>query len=514
MEKTYKSKFSHLISLINEERHFFKKIALLSVITGLLSLAIPLGIQLLLTFVTAQEIRISTLFILIIMVAMVFLNGYLQIVIMREGEKAEKRLFVQFGYTYLYRILNQDPTSNSRNFAKYFIEIASIQKGFSKLFIELLLTCLQLIFALILISLYHFVFLAFGLILVISLFFLFRYNFNKAMLSSYEESSYKYDLVDWLNLNELFRPTFNRDNQKLSFEKASTISENYLKAKEQHFAVLIKKQYAFLAFKVIAVGMMLISGTYLAVEQKISIGQFLATEIVIVLVISNLDKLLLSLASLFDVLTSIQKMHTFELNALRSTDTSVPKIELASIESIRVITPRLESTFNRGNAYVIDSDHPDISNLVNCLDTFLASTDIQINGKDMKLLDPQSIRPKIAWVEHNTVVLNSTLFSNLKWMSEADTTQILEASSHFGFQSFMQSNKLSFESRTHHRASIWNNQTKALLQLVRAKIQNPEVLFIQNEYIARNSELQEEIKRAFPSSLILFIHPESFNLSK
>ena len=508
MEKTYKSKFSHLISLITEEKHFFRKIALLSVITGILSLAVPLGIQLLLTFITAQEIRLSTLFILAIMVLMVLANGWLQIVIMKEAEQAEKRLFAQFAFTYLFRILNQDPKSNARNFAKYFIEIASIQKGFSKLLIELMLTLLQLIFALILISLYHFVFLAFSLLLVVSLFFLFRYNFNKAMSSSYEESSWKYDLVDWLNLNELFRSTFNRDNQKLSFEKASHISENYLRAKDQHFSVLIKKQYAFLAFKVIAVALMLISGTYLAVEQRISIGQFLATEIVIVLVISNLDKLLLSLASLFDVLTSIQKMHSFESNALIDSKNEIPKIQVTNIENIKLKTEQQTFEFTRGNFYDIDNTTADISCLLSCLDHPLASDQIQINNTEINVIDLPSLRQNMAWIDNNTVILSESIYLNLKWTSEASTESIVKAQDLFGFHHFLDEQGLTLSDKTHHRKSCWTLETKTRLQLVRAKIQDPQVLIIQNEFVNRSSELQSEIKHAFPSSIIFFAHPK------
>ena len=511
MEKTYKSKFSHLVSLIKEEKFFFRKIALLSVITGILSLAVPLGIQLLLTFITAQEIRLTTLFILAIMVIMVFVNGWLQIVIMKEAEQAEKRLFAQFAFTYLFRILNQDPRSNARNFAKYFIEIGSIQKGFSKLLIELMLTLLQLVFALILISLYHFVFLAFSLLLVVSLFFLFRYNFHKAMSSSYEESSWKYDLVDWLNLNELFRSTFNRDNQKLSFEKASHISENYLNAKDQHFAVLIKKQYAFLAFKVIAVALMLISGTYLAVEQRISIGQFLATEIVIVLVISNLDKLLLSLASLFDVLTSIQKMHSFESNALVQTQNEIPKIELDKIEEIQLKTNEQNFTFTPGNFYDLDNTTKDIHCLLSFLDQSIHTDQIQINRTELNVIDLPSLRQKMAWIDNNTVILNESIYLNLKWTSAAETAEIVRAQEQFGFHDFLNVQGLTLSDKTHHRKPCWTNETKTLLQLVRAKIQNPEVLIIQNDYINRSSDLQSEIKQAFPSSIIFFAHPKSAN---
>ena len=153
------------------------------------------------------------------------------------------------------------------------------------------------------------------------------------MQSSYEESRAKYEMVNWLSLAELFRKKFNRPNPDFAFEEANKISEDYLRSKRYHFSLLLHKQNAFLAFKIIAVGGMLLLGSILAVEQKISIGQFLGAEIVIVLVISSIEKILFSLSTIFDTLTSMKKALAFQDNKqIEFNSNEGNKIQVESID--------------------------------------------------------------------------------------------------------------------------------------------------------------------------------------
>ena len=218
MAESTSSIYKSLSELLSLEKYFIRKVILLSSLAGLFSLAIPVGVQLLLTFVTAQEVRPGMYAILLLILFFVWLNGVLQIRLMKEGEDVEQRLFAQLAYTYLGRILNQHPQSNDRSFAKYFIEISYLQKGFSKLFIDLLFASLQLTFGLLLISFYHPIFFLFGLSFVGSFVLLLRWKFNAAVQSSYEESCAKYEMVNWLSLAELFRKKFNRPNPDFALQ--------------------------------------------------------------------------------------------------------------------------------------------------------------------------------------------------------------------------------------------------------------------------------------------------------
>ena len=58
---------------------------------------------------------------------------------------------------------------------------------------------------------------------------------------------------------------------------------------------------------IVTASLLLIGGA-LVLNQEMNIGQFVAAEIIILLVIQSVEKLIIGLESLYDVLTSIEKI--------------------------------------------------------------------------------------------------------------------------------------------------------------------------------------------------------------
>lgn len=504
MAESTSSIYKSLRDLLQLEKYFIRKVILLSSLAGLFSLAIPVGVQLLLTFVTAQEVRPGMYAILALVLFFVWLNGILQIRLMKEGEDVEQRLFAQLAFTYLKRILNQDPQSQDRSFAKYFIEISYLQKGFSKLFIDLLFASLQLTFGLLLISFYHPMFFLFGLSFVLSFIFLLRWKFNAAVKSSYEESCAKYEMVNWLSLAELFRKKFNRPNSNFAFSEADKISEEYLHSKRYHFKLLLQKQNAFLAFKIIAVGGMLLLGSILAVEQKISIGQFLGAEIVVVLVISSIEKILFSLSTIFDTLTSMQKALSYQNNKqvdLQANDSN--KISLSAIEHIRLNLPE-PFKLEKGNSYVLVGSNIQCKKLLQSLDLRSENSfGIQVNDHDLKHVSVADFKNKIAWCDHLPVILEDSFFANIKWNSEASIEEVIHAAEAVGLDAFYNNSQEGIYKKTHHRESIWTLENRGLLELARAIVAKPDLLVLRNQYILQQPNFNHIIQKDFHSAIVL-----------
>jgi ABC-type bacteriocin/lantibiotic exporter with double-glycine peptidase domain len=504
MAESTSSIYKSLSELLRLEKYFIRKVILLSSLAGLFSLAIPVGVQLLLTFVTAQEVRPGMYAILLLILFFVWLNGILQIRLMKEGEDVEQRLFVQLAYTYLKRILNQNTQSNDRSFAKYFIEISYLQKGFSKLFIDLLFASLQLTFGLMLISFYHPMFFLFGLSFVISFIFLLRWKFNAAVESSYEESCAKYEMVNWLSLAELFRKKFNRPNPDFAFTEANKISEDYLQNKRFHFKLLLQKQNAFLAFKLVAVGGMLLLGSVLAVDQKISIGQFLGAEIVIVLVISSIEKILFSLSTVFDTLTSMQKALSFQNNL--QTDFSENEEHRVTIPSIDFIEMSSPSYFRMEpcNSYELTGNPSSCKKFLQSLDLRNENTfGLKCNGHDLKHVSIFDFKTKTAWCDHLPVILEDSFFANVKWNTNASNEEIIAAAELVGLNQFYENTNEGIYKNTHHRDSFWTLENRALLELARAIVSKPDLLVLRNQYILQHPRGLGIIQSEFKSSIVL-----------
>ncbi len=82
----------------------------------------------------------------------------------------------------------------------------------------------------------------------------------------------------------------------------------YLESREQHFQILRKQYVLLLFFKVIVALGLLIAGGMLVLDQQMNIGQFVAAEIIILLVIDSSEKLILNLDNIFDILSSLEKI--------------------------------------------------------------------------------------------------------------------------------------------------------------------------------------------------------------
>jgi ABC-type bacteriocin/lantibiotic exporter with double-glycine peptidase domain len=94
----------------------------------------------------------------------------------------------------------------------------------------------------------------------------------------------------------------------LPIEKVDGHVANYLKYRRKHFKVLITQSGSMIVFKTLLTGALLVLGTTLVVNRSLTLGQFVAAELVIVTVLAGVEKLIASLATIYDVLTSVDKI--------------------------------------------------------------------------------------------------------------------------------------------------------------------------------------------------------------
>ena len=81
-----------------------------------------------------------------------------------------------------------------------------------------------------------------------------------------------------------------------------------LNAREEHFVVLKQQMVYLIGFKVFIAACLLSIGGILVINQQMNIGQFVAAELIILLVIGSVEKIILCLETIYDVLTSLEKI--------------------------------------------------------------------------------------------------------------------------------------------------------------------------------------------------------------
>jgi ABC-type bacteriocin/lantibiotic exporter with double-glycine peptidase domain len=257
----------------------------------------------------------TSLVILITLVVMgVLLNGVLQMNQMKIIERIQQKIFVRYSFAFTAHIprldLQKIDSFYLPELVNRFFDIPVLQKSLSKMLLDFPLAITQIILGLLLLSFYHPAFIFFGLLLLVLLVLIFRITGNKGFQTSLEKSTYKYQVAGWLE--EMARVVkqfkFSAHNA-LHEKKADEKVVNYVEARKRHFTILLLQYKVLIAFKVIITAAMLIVGCVLLLEQQINIGQFVAAEIVIIIVINAVEKLIINLDSVYSILTSVEKIN-------------------------------------------------------------------------------------------------------------------------------------------------------------------------------------------------------------
>ena len=93
METAVNKPLKRFFGLLRLEKNNVYYIYFYSIISGLLYLSLPLGIQAIISLMFAQQISASLILLIVLVIAGVFLNGFMYILQMRVTERIQVRLF-------------------------------------------------------------------------------------------------------------------------------------------------------------------------------------------------------------------------------------------------------------------------------------------------------------------------------------------------------------------------------------------------------------------------------------
>lgn len=302
-----------LFTYITKEKKDVASIYIYAILSGLVQLSIPLGIQAIVSYVMGATM-VTSLYILIGFVVFgTFLAGFFRIRVMQIIEKIQQKLFVEYSLAFAEKL----PKTNLAATKKYylpelvnrFFDVPNLQKGISKILLEIPTALIQILFGIILLSFYHPWFLVFGALVFILVIVIFRFTSSSGIESSLKESDKKYEVASWLEDIAGSVKTF-KINSKSDTHLKGTDNRvvSYLNHRTSHFKVLLFQYWTIVLFKVLITLLMLSIGTYLLINQELNIGAFVAAEIVVLTILTAVEKLIKSLESYYDVITSLTKL--------------------------------------------------------------------------------------------------------------------------------------------------------------------------------------------------------------
>ena len=312
-ETSSKTRWQRFKELLAIDKDAVSHLYTFAILSGLLSLTLPLGIQSVIQYIQSGQIVTSWLVLVILVILGVVLTGYLQVLNLRLTENIQQQIFVYFTFDFAYRFprLNRLALKGKipSELMNRFFDIMVVQKGMSKLLLDFTQAFLQITFSLLVLSFYHPFFIGFSVLLVTLIYLVFKPIIKKGLKTSYEESTHKYKTVFWLQ--EVARADWSFrlvPKSKLNLKRLDIHSMDYLTSRSNHFTVLRFQYIWMIALKTIIVAALLGLGGYLVIERQLSLGQFVAAEVLILLILSSVEKLTQLLETFYDVFTSLEKL--------------------------------------------------------------------------------------------------------------------------------------------------------------------------------------------------------------
>jgi putative ABC transport system ATP-binding protein len=413
-----------------------------AVATGLLYLAIPLAVDAMVSniaFGGQQRVYVQALLVLAaVLGTFLFLYASIRALAFVVIERLQRRLFVRFTADLAARL----PKVTQAEFDKVhgpeltnrFFDIMTLQKAAAQLLLDGLDVILSFLIGSLVLAFYDWTLFWFDAGLLVLIAVVIRGFGRGGVNSSIEESRAKYATAGWLQQVALFSGAFKSPGgEALAEARADSYAREYLKHRRTHFKILFRQVVGLLAIEVVATTALLLWGGFLVLSGKLSIGQLVASELILTATLAASAKFGKQLETAYDLLTAVDKIgHLVDLRMERSGGSS-PNAPAPTGASVQV----------RGLHFGYSADRPvfrglDVSiesgarialfarastgstTLLDILYGLRSPSEglVEVDGLDLRQWNLESLRTAVARVAADDSIFDGTVRENVQMGNE------------------------------------------------------------------------------------------------
>lgn len=311
--------FRRLLGLLRPDLRELLVVVLFAIGVGIFTLATPV-----VTMAVVNTVAFGTLIqqLLVLCVGLLIALGLasglslLQNVIV---EFIQRRVFVRVANDLAFRLPRVDLQAFDRQhgpeLVNRFFDVLTVQKAAATLLLDGVMLGLQILIGLILLGYYHVYLLGFDLILLLCLGFLFAVLGRGAVRTAIQESIAKYAVAGWMEEVARHPIAFkSAGGTQLALEQTDMLTRVYLLNRAAHFRILIRQIGFALFLQVVANVALLGLGGWLVIQGQLTLGELVAAEIVVTLVVATFAKLGKQFEAFYDLLAAVDKLgHLLDL---------------------------------------------------------------------------------------------------------------------------------------------------------------------------------------------------------
>ena len=508
-----KSPVARILNLVKLEKSEIWSIYFYAILNGLILLTVPIDIQTIVGLVMGASFRASIYVLIVLVITAVLISGLMQINQMKIIEKIQQQLFVRYAFSYADTIpkldLKKADSTYLPELINRFFDTAPLQKSLSKILLEIPTATIQIFFGLLLLSLYHPFFIIFSFLLVLLLWLIVYYTGGKGLDTSLEESTNKYKVAAWLEeMARIIKFIKLTAGHGLHLKKTDEATVGYLKARNEHFKILLLQYRSLVAFKTAITAAMLIFGSVLLVNQQLNIGQFVAAEIVILTILNSVEKLVINLDSVYDTLTALDKLEKLTDKPLEQDGKIIlqkgpeglliegQEVSFGYTENNEVIK-KVNFQFNPGERIcIMGKGGTGKSTLLRLLDGAYTdfSGSIQVNKVPIRNYEFNSLRSNIGILLHQHDIFQGTLWENITMGREdIGIDQVVRLFEKVGLAPYFSTLSEGFDTLLDPMGQRLPKQIIHKILLVRALIPAPQLLLLEEPWSGMEGENKNRI---------------------
>lgn len=424
--------FERLLRLLSTERSDIIAIVLYILMAGLLSLAVPLASQALVNTIAAG-VFIQPLVVLTgLLLLGLLMAGFMKLMQFSIVELIQQRIFARVAT----RLANHLPRITHLSLGEHyapelvnrFFDVVTIQKTLSKLLLNFPTALLQAILGLLLMGIYSPLLLGFDIFVLLAVAFIIFVVGRNGLKNSLVESKQKYKVAGWLEDIARCQVSLKIDGEPdFLLKKTDELVVGYIHDRRAHFKVLFRQAIGNYLFQAIASAGVLAIGGWLVINRQLTLGQLVASEIVVVSVLMAFQKIILDLDEVYDLLTALDKVgHLLDMPTESDSGSElqaqtvglglVCKDVTFGYSPSRLILNGLNLTLQPGDKVsLVGASGVGKSTLAALLCGLLPaqSGSIEMNGMDVRYLQLSSLRRSVALVGDSNDVFEGSIYDNV-----------------------------------------------------------------------------------------------------
>jgi putative ABC transport system ATP-binding protein len=495
-EQASKSPQARLRGLLSVEKNDLWVAVIYSAAIGLFTLVLPVAVQALVNTIALGNLLQPLVLLSILVFVALVISGVLQGLRIYVVEHIQRRVFVRISSETIHRLLRAPAQAfdahRGPELVNRFFDVVTLQKSGATLLIDGLSVATQSLVGMILLAVYHPWLLGFDILLLLAFLFVLFPLGSGAIATSINESKAKYALVAWLEETALFHGAFKPPSaMQYSRERTNQLVADYLDHRSKHFRILLRQILGSFGIQAVASGLLLGVGGWLVIQRQLTLGQLVAAEIVVSLILSGFSKLGKQLELYYDLAAAVDK-----LGYLQDLPEEPSGVELLPVTSEPARLRFREVSFGYGNGPALLSGvnwevqpgqriglmgrHG--SGKSTLLDLIygarqVAGGAIEIDGFDLRELDRARLRSQVALVREGEI-FDGSIADNVRMGRALDSSEIRSALAQVGLLEYCLLLPKGLETRLPSGGSLLSSGQAIRLLLARALASRPRLLLI------------------------------------